>query len=511
MLSNIRSATIPRILEIPFKFPQHALNFDNFKIGSPSWGTFEDTFGSAEVWHQVLDPVFGHPVLTSAFYAFYHYFLLGEDNGGLATGFCTSMSAKVLDELWTGSTDTFTRINLNNSIRKDLTAIHGRLLSRESLIDFHDQGRNEVANVLSTYRIIEHVFLNGCDRHNAPMLFFIPSGAVWDAGYIDSLSDSHCIVPVRFVYPEGHPGPDPNGLTVPDGVTMFCWDCNHSRSDDDPSSAPRSENCRVVFKRVDGVIHYDYFDGGTDVKFSSEDGVTLGHMSNGKYLLSDHDLPFTGPFGLTRFVIDFLLSPADLQITDDDGNRTGTFGNEILSEINDSHPCYLMKNAFLLPVSSALNRKIIGNGTGQYAYHSISPNGTSVSLENVPTIPGEVDIFSMNADGSQIRISPGSDKSFSFQLAREVGDEIRTLSINGVGGAPGAEMDITLSPELSVVRIGNRASARPVDISIVSVNKNTKAHLKMDRGGIALNKDHDLILSVEDWDQLDLDVQTLKF
>jgi hypothetical protein len=509
MLSNVRTATVPRILEIPFRFPDHALNFKNFKSGSPSWGTYEDTYGAAEIYHQLLDPIFGHPVLTSAFYGFYNYFLKGTDNGGLATGFCTSMSTKVLDELWTGSTDTFTRVNLDATMRRDLTAIHGRLLSRESLIDLHDQGRQGVARVLETYREIEQIFLNGCDRHNAPMLFFIPSGAVWDAGYLDSLSDSHCIVPIRFVYPENHPGPAADGTTDPDGVTLFCWDCNRPPPLD--TAAMESENCRLVFRRTGGEIHYDYFNGGSSIQFSSGNGITLGMMTNGQYLLSDHDLPFSGPFGVTQFVLDLLLSPADLQVTDENGLRTGTFGNQILSEIPDSHPCYLLKGAYLLPPEAALEREIIGNDVGAYAYHSIAPGGTSISLEGVQTTPGEIDRLSMNADGSQIRLTPGTGKSFSLQLAREVGDEVRTFAISGIGGAPLEEVDVTVSPELSVVRVGNRSAARIVNVRAFAVNKQTKAHATIERGGVNLPQNHDLLLTVSDWVGLDLDVQTVSF
>jgi hypothetical protein len=400
-------------------------------------------------------------------------------------------------------------VNLNANIRASLTAIHGRLLSRESLIHFHDQGRQGVARVLQTYREIEQIFFNGCDRHNAPMLFFIPSGAIWDAGYTDSLSDSHCIVPVRFVYPEGHPGPAPDGTTDPDGVTLFCWDCNHPPTEDTP--AVESQNCRVVFKRVDGQIHYDYFDGGTNLKFSSEDGITLGMMTNGAYLLSDHDLPFSGPFGLTRFVLDFLLSPADIQVTDELGLRSGKFGDQILSEIPDSHPCYLMKNAFLLPSDTALQRRITGNGTGTYAYHSLAPGGTSISLENVQTTPGEVDLLDVNADGSQIRITPGTDKAFNMQFAREVNNEVRALSFTGIGGNSLQEVDITVSPDLDVVRIGNRSAAKSVNVDVFSVNKITKAHSSANRGNVNVPQNHDLLLTVSDWEELNIDVDVVSF
>jgi len=509
LVSNPRTATVPQILEIPFRFPEHALNFGNFAEGSPSWGTFEDTYGAAEVYHELLDPIFGHPVLTAAFYGFYHYFLLGDDNGGLATGFCTSLTTKVLDELWTGSTDTFTRVNLNAATRSELTAIHGRLLSRESLIHFHDQGRQGVARVEQTYREIESTFHDGCDRHNAPMLFFIPAGAVWDSGYVDGLGSSHCIAPIRFVYPPGHPGPSPDGLTDPDGVTLFCWDCNHSPTDD--TAAKESENCRLVFKRVDGVLHYDYFDGGSARKFCSEDGTTLGMMTNGAYLHSDHDLPFSGPFGVTRFVLDFLLSPADLQVTDEDGLRTGRFGTQILSEIPGSHPCYLMKGAYLLPADTALVRTITGLDTGEYAYHSVAPGGTSVSLEGVSTAAGQTDQLSMSADGSQIRVAPGAAKDFSLQIAREVGDEVRAVSVQGVGGTATEEVDITVSPDLSVLRVGNRAADRSVSVKAFVANKATMAHASADRGGVSLPQDHDLLVTVTDWTALDLDVGTLHF
>jgi hypothetical protein len=272
-----------------------------------------------------------------------------------------------------------------------------------------------------------------------------------------------------------------------------------------------SENCRLVFRRTGGEIHYDYFNGGSSIQFSSGNGITLGMMTNGQYLLSDHDLPFSGPFGVTQFVLDLLLSPADLQVTDENGLRTGTFGNQILSEIPDSHPCYLLKGAYLLPPEAALEREIIGNDVGAYAYHSIAPGGTSISLEGVQTTPGGIDRLSMNADGSQIRLTPGTGKSFSLQLAREVGDEVRTFAISGIGGAPLEEVDVTVSPELSVVRVGNRSAARIVNVRAFAVNKQTKAHATIDRGGVNLPQNHDLLLTVSDWVGLDLDVQTVSF
>jgi hypothetical protein len=501
LTSNVRTVAIPRIIDSGLKVDVHGLSFPNFNVGSPSWGTFESTFGAFEVWHELLDPVFGHPILTTAFYIFYHEFLKGEGAGGLATGFCTSLSAKVLDEFWTGSTDTFTRISLTGAMGDELTGIHGRLLSRESLIDFHDQGRSGTANVTTSFRRIEQNLRDGGDRESCLMLFFVPSGAAWDGGYFDRLGDSHCIVPYRIVYPIGHDG------TSIAGVTMFCWDCNHPF--DAANTAAR--NCRLEFRLTDGEIRYDYFDGGNVTKFRSEDGITLATMTNGKYLLSDHDMPFSGPLGLTTFVIDFLLSPADLLVENASGLRTGLLGASIVAEIPDSHPCYLVKGAYLLPPNEALTRRITGNAGGSYTYHSISPNGVSMSMENVTTAAGQVDVLAANADGTALRFTPGASKSFTLNLAREVEGQARAVTITGIGGGPTTAMGLNLSPDLSVVRVSNTDVNRTVDVQVGQIVKDTGATARLNRNGLALPSDHDLVVTVTDWNDLALTVRTLPF
>jgi hypothetical protein len=502
LVSNLRTAQIPRILEVPFKYGQHNLPFNNFSDGIPDWSTFEDTFGAAEVWHELLDSVFGHPVLTTAYFIFYKKFLKGKANGGYATGFCTSLSSFVADRFWQGRNDTITVTK--DSIHKLLTAVHGKLLSRESLLHFHDQGRQGVDRVLRTYREIEATFLRGCDRHNAPLLFFIPSGAAWDSGYFDKLSDSHCIMPWRFVYPEGRvPTRDPTGtttLTDPRDVELYCWDCN--RSD--------SPNCRLKFFEEDGKIHYDYFVESTK-KFSSKDGITLGMMRLGDYLLADHDLPFSGPFGLRRFIIDFLLSPADLEITDGAGRRTGNFGGQILAEIPDSHPCYLIPHCYLLPEDTALTRRIVGNATGQYSFHSILPQGGSLALENVSTQAGQADVLAVSADANQIRFTPAAEKTFALTLSRMVGTQARALAITGAGGGPAADVDITLSPDLSLLRVGNRGAARNVTVKAFSIDKATNTPANRQFATLNLPANHDLTVAVSNWTNLDAAVETLKF
>lgn len=504
-VSNMRTVSLPGILEIPFTYGKHNLSFRNFTDGVPDWSTYEDTYGAAEVWHELLDPIFGHPVLTAAFYAFYHYFLKGEANGGLATGFCTSMSAMVADRLWQGLEDTVTL--QKGQVHKALTAIHGRLLSREALLTFHDQGREEAARIERSAREIEATFLRGTDRHNAPLLFFIPSGEVWDSQYFDKLGRSHCVMPYRFVYPAGRPLPQltPDGSSTTsdlDGVEMFVWDCNQ----------PVTDASKVRFRRDGSKLLYDYLPDGTNPQFNFEQGVTLGMMTNGRYHLSDVDLPFSGPFGLTRFILDFILSPAELQVTNAEGKRTGTFGGKIVSEIPGSHPLYLVKGGYMLPAGEAYVRKFVGTAGGKYTFNTIMPEGMSIALENVDTVAGQEDALSIGADGTLLRFSPAVEKRVDLSVCRMVGDQARALTVTGVGGGPGSDIDIASSPDLSLVRVGNQGVDRSnIEVRAFMLDKTTGAKLNEKVSGLTIPKDSDMTIAVTDWKQMQPSISMVPF
>jgi hypothetical protein len=502
MVSNIRFAQIQWKVEIGFAFGVHNLpvwgsSGANFTDGVPDWGTFKDTFGSAEVWHEQLDPFFGHPMLTAAFFAFYYYFLKGEANGGLASGFCTALAGLVADNFWQGRVDTHSITKA--SVHRYLTAKHGKLLSKESLIQFHSQGREGVARVEATAREVETIFLRGCDRDNAPLIFFIPSGDILDSGYFAKLGNSHCVMPYRFSYPLGHPRPrlSPDRsttITDLDGVSLYVWDCNH----------PDSDKCKLVFKQDAGELKFEYFsDPQGGVQFSSDQGITLGMMTNGRYMLADHAMPFSGPLGVKAFILDFVQSPADLQVQDASERRTGNFDGQIFAQIPDSHPCYLIAGAYLLPPDTALTRRIVGTGAGSYTFNSIMPAGGSLTLEAVPTALGQVDVLSVNADATRFQFTPATEKTFSLTLARQVGNQARGVAIRGVGGAPGAEVDMMISPELSMVRIGNRGGARNVEVRAVVMDNQTNAMLKKDIPSMELQPKNELTVTVQDWTKLD--------
>ena len=491
--------TITHELKIPFQFGIHNLTFGNFTDGIPSWDTYRQTFGSAEIWHEIADPIFGHPFLTASYFVFYKHFLKGKANDGLATGFCTSLASLVADNFWQGKTDTTTITKA--SVHELLTAVHGKLLSKESLLTFHDQGREGAARVEKSFREIENTFLHGIDRRNAPLLFFIPSGAAWDEGYFERLGDSHCVMPYRLEYPNGGPtsfGVGAAPTTDPDGVEIYVWDCNK----------PNSKNCKLVFKRVGDGLEFEYFPGGSAPKFTSQQGITLGMMTNGNYMLDDHDLPFSGPLGFTRFIIDFILSPADLQVTNSNGMRTGNFGGKILAEIPNSHPCYLIKGAYMLPEQIALTRKIVGHARGMYKYASITPNGNSVSISEISTDIGQEDILSISQDSTHVHFTPANEKAFSIGLTRKVGDQMRAIVVTGASGEPAADMHINVSPDMSTYVMGNKGKTRNVDVKSFASSKSSITPFNKELKGVHVPSNHNLTVTVRDWSSLNLEVKT---
>jgi hypothetical protein len=483
--------------ELGFRYGVHNLTFRNFTDGVPDLGTFKKTFGTAEVVSELI-PLWGSPVLTLAFYGLYHYYLKGRANGGLATGFCTSLSSLVCDSFWTGiNATTITK----SDYHKWLTAIHGRLISRESLIHFHDQGREGITRVETSCRQIEALFLHGCDRYRSPLLFFIPSGGIWDSGYFDKLNDSHCVMPYRFNYPPGHTGPRlaQNGVTTINdlhNVEMYVWDCNN----------PKDSDCKLIFQSIGGQLNFEY---PKNSKLNSQNGITLGMMMNGQYLLDDHDMPISGPAGVRRFVLDFLLSPADIEISDKGGKRTGNFDGKIYAEIADSHPCFLIPAAYMLPIDTPLSRRITGTGAGTYAYNSVMEE-KSLVFQDVATAKGQVDHLDLSPDQSQFRFTPAAEKNFKLTIGRKVGEQPRVLVVKGAGGAPGADLDVAMSSDLAQMKIGNRGAARKVEVTGVTIDPKTKKTITKQIAVTNIDAKSDLKLNLQNWKGMKSDVQMLR-
>src|SRR5207253_2934396 len=119
--------------------------------------------------------------------------------------------------------------------------------------------------------------------------------------------------------------------------------------------------------------------------------------------------------------------------------------------------------------------------------------------------------LAVNADGTQLRFTPAAEKGFNLTLARQVGNQARAIAISGVGGEPAADVDITVSPELSLTRIGNRGAARNVEVRAFAIDRKNNTPINKQFAGVNLAAQNDLVVAVQDWGTLDASVQTVSF
>ena len=312
-------------------------------------------------------------------------------------------------------------------------------------------------------------------------------------------------MPYRFVYPLGSSAPQLSAdgsstLSDPDGVELFVWDCNH----------PESPDCRLLFHRDSGKIHFEYLPTSGSPEFTSHDSITLGMMRHGDYMLSDHDLPFSGPFGLTTFIIDFLLAggPPD----------PGPVG-PAHREFRRSARCRNPRQPPLLPARGHLpapgGDRSHADDYGQRCWYLRLPlDHARWRIDS----PSERHHLSRGAGcpGNERRRDPdplhrrSREVVRALSIARVVNNQARALAISGVGGSPGNDVDITLSPELSVVRVGNRGAARNLTVKALSVDRGGQP---VDRNlpPVAVPKGSDLAVAVTNWRTLDLQAQAVPF
>src|SRR6185369_16115395 len=133
----------------------------------------------------------------------------------------------------------------------------------------------------------------------------------------------------------------------------------------------------------------------------------------------------------------------------------------------------------------------------------ILPEGGSIAVQGVATAQGQRDEISISADGTQMRFVPGADRAFSLSVARMVDNQARAISVTGLGGGPAAPVDVTISPELNIVRVGNQAAARNVEVRSLSAVKGNPVVDKL-LSNVSLPSACDLALTVTDWDAVDV-------
>jgi len=72
-------------------------------------------------------------------------------------------------------------------------------------------------------------------------------------------------------------------------------------------------------------------------------------------------------------------------------------------------------------------------------------------------------------------------------------------------------MDLTIAPDLSVIRIGNRDVDRAVDVSAFAIAKGDATGINKAVIGLQLPSQHDLVVAIPDWNQINISAQALSF
>lgn len=380
--------------------------FKNFSKGDPTWGCYKETFSADEI----LGELILHPILTGAFYLFYEWFLSTPGHGH-----CSGMSATALQHFHQGGFDLHSQYPPSNAepppipaeLMRKLDVTQGRVLSRELVTHYADQGQKGISSVENSIRAIESDFRDRFGESTARVLCFIPSGNIWDV-FADERTRkaflrSHCVVPTRIVYPDSS-----RSLN---GAKLYIYDNN----------SPGIDGLYLDLFEKNGKIHFKY----TDL-LSSEGGMTLGTATLQKQLLDDVDLPFSGlsaTAALMAFVVDLILSPARIRVEDDAGNLLGFKDGKMHSDPNLGYVCPWLENYLLIRQDAGLTRRrIIGEADGKYTYMSFHPNGRSVTIMDAlcSRTTDDVAIIDSEFDNVEIRIS--EDKTLDLHLGEALTD-----------------------------------------------------------------------------------------
>jgi hypothetical protein len=123
----------------------------------------------------------------------------------------------------------------------------------------------------------------------------------------------------------------------------------------------------------------------------------------------------------------------------------------------------------------------------------------------VPTGAGEADIVAANADGTRMRFIPSQPKKINASVATEFAGQARGVEIQGFQASAIADLDITATPDLSLIRIANRGADMSVPIKLLGVTAATEAKVTRDLGNVSLPASHDLVVAVSQWASLSPD------
>jgi hypothetical protein len=300
---------------------------------------------------------------------------------------------------------------------------------------------------------VERDLAAGSGLHSCRIVFFVPSGNVWDAGFLDDLAATHAVVPYKIEYP-------PPGTTDP--IRMYVYDCNFPGNN--PASNPDGFSYIEFYEQANGQFRFDFFTGRTSSAphgtLNSANGFTLATMTLDDYLFRDVDLPLE-----LGFVIDLLSSPAELRIRDSNGRLTGHQKGKVHWQIPGSYPLYPSARGFLLP-KGRLTREIRGTGTGPYTFCSLNPDHSGVLVHGQARGGAQPsrDFVTIDRTTQQISIySKAGAQRCTVALRRADISGVRILALSNIELEQEKPLTLTYSKALESVRGTYAGASQRID------------------------------------------------
>jgi len=396
----------------------------------------------------------------------------------------------------------------------------GRQLSGQLLTGFLGECSNGVAQVFATIQQVESAFTGHPANGDMPLVYLIPSGLPVNTRWIDNLQVSHTLVPYKLVRPLGW-------TSGYNGVKLYVYDCNN----------PGIDNCFMTFTQNGSTVTFDYNSTGNvsySPEYSSANGFTLGVMTMNQALYNGVDLPWMEGAG---WVVDFVLSPANLTVSDLAGQISGRSGNQIVNQVPGVVPSLLSSshNLMLIPTQLGLQRTIQGTGAGTYTYASIAPPNPatpasefsallpagataivpgerSFTLQNVACTAATKDSVLLGPDNQSVLIGTSeSNKTFNVLIAQRYdvqsgagttatkAPQGQQIQLSGLTLNAGEQLLLWTDPAIGQVGISNPGAAKNFNVTISALDPatgNAKAS-KTVSGSVAANADFKL--TIPDW------------
>jgi hypothetical protein len=480
--------------------------------GSPSLGTFASDFGTVEV----AASAFFNPALTAAYYALYAV-LLGPECHGLCTGFACG----AMDRFTSGFADTFLAFPASTpALNAEFTIDWGRQMSGELLSQFFSQCLNGTAQVMTTVQQVEQAFSGHPTRDNMPLVFFIPSGLPVTSTWFNALLAGHTLAPYKLVRPAGW-------ASGYNGVKLYIYDCNF----------PGNDSCFLTLTQSGSTVTFDYNNAAYTPAYSSANGFTLGVATMDQALYNGVDLPWMSGAG---WVVDFVLSPATLAVSNLAGQVTGASAGTLVAQLPGVIPSLLSSahNLMMIPTQLALQRTIQGTGTGTYTYVSIAPPDPTTpasafsallpqganavvprergfSLQNVACSSATKDVVLLGPDNRSIQISTNdANKTFNALISQrydvqsgaapgvKTSQQMQYVQLEGLSLKAGEQVLLWTDTALGQVGVSNTGAAKNFSVTVSTVDAATgKASASQNvAGSVAANGD--FVAVIPNWQQL---------